>query len=299
MEDGAVSYYMLIYYLMTFASILMETAKNVFSNKFSKDTLKTNTDVYKFNAVMYAGALLIMLGIIAVRGFSVSWFTVGMAALFAAASGEMQASFLRALRHGPLSYTNFIQVSGLVIPALYGTFFLGQDITVVQILGLPLLIVALALVMNLKRGEKGTGRWLLDAFLSMFCCGMIGVLQAIFQNSEHKDEMNSFLAFTFVFIVITNLVPWLIGERKEPAGFSIRKKEVLYPLLSGLFMGIVNVVNLFLVGVMPTVIFFPLVNGGLLMATVLSAVVLFREKLFPKQWIGLAIGLTALCMLSL
>ncbi len=295
---------MALYYLMTLASVLMETAKNVFSNSFSKNYLKNNTDVYKFNTFMYAGSLAVMVVMLLVEGCKLSLYTVGMAFLFALVSGGMQTFLLRALRQGPLSFVNFIQTSGgLVIPALFGALFLKQGIKPLQIVALPILIVSMALVMDL-RGDKNTddqkgGRWLPDAILSMVCCGLVGVLQSLHQESDHSDELYGFLAVTFFFIVLMNLIPWLMGEKKEPANFSMRTRAFVQPVGSGVFMGIVNVVNLFLIGVMPSVIFFPIANGGLLIMTILAAVVFFRERLKPAQWIGIVIGIVAMCMLGI
>lgn len=298
---------MAVYYLLTLASVLMETAKNVFSNSFSKNSLKNNTDVYKFNTFMYAGSLAVMLVMLAIEGCKLSLYTVGMAFLFALVSGGMQTALLRALRHGPLSFVNFIQTSGgLMIPALFGAIFLKQGITLIQAAALPILIFSMALVMDitLRRKEKKEGRekggsWLPDAILSMVCCGLVGVLQSLHQESDHSDELYGFLAVTFFFIVLMNLVPWLLCEKKEPANFSVRTRAFIQPVGSGVFMGIVNVVNLFLIGVMPSVIFFPIANGGLLIMTILSAVVFFRERLKLKQWAGIAIGVVAMCMLGI
>jgi drug/metabolite transporter (DMT)-like permease len=48
---------------------------------------------------------------------------------------------------------------------------------------------------------------------------------------------------------------------------------------------------------MDSAVFFPLVNGGHLVLTTLSAVVFFREKLTVKQWIGVGVGiLSVLCL---
>lgn len=292
---------MAIYYLVTLISVLMETAKNVFSNSFSKTSLKNSTDVYKFNTFMYTGSLLVMLVLLCFKGCKLSLYTIVMAFLFAVVSGGMQSTLLRALRHGPLSYVNFIQASGLVIPALFGGLFLNQSVSLIQIVALPILVVSMALVMDLKRGEnKGGGmKWIPDAVLSMICLGLVGVVQSMHQASDHADEIYGFLTMTFVFIVVMNFIPWKWNEKKEPANFSVRSKAVLQPAISGVFMGVVNVVNLYLVGVMPTVIFFPIANGGLLIMTMLAAVVFFKEQLNVKQWIGIFIGLVSMCMLGI
>ena len=68
---------------------------------------------------------------------------------------------------------------------------------------------------------------------------------------------------------------------------------------SGIAMGAVNVINLYLAGVMDKHIFFPIVNGGLIFFTLAAAVIFFREKLTVKQWIGLILGIIQLAVIAL
>lgn len=200
---------MLTYYLLTLMSVLMETVKNVFSNDFSKNCLKNNTDIYKFNTFMYAGSLAVLLGILFVKGCTISFYTVCMAFLFTLASSGMQSTLLRALRHGPLSFVNFIQTSGgIVLPSLFGAIFLKQGISGIQIAALPILLISLAMVMDLKKGDGSVSvrKWLPGAAMSMLWCGVVGILQTLFQTSEHKEELYGFLTITFLMIVLLNLI---------------------------------------------------------------------------------------------
>jgi len=289
---------LIIYYFLTVISVLMGTAKNIFSNIYSKDRIKCERDIYQFNVFMYAGALTVMMVLQILNPSALSFHTVLLAALFALAIGGMQTTLLRALRCGPLSYVNFIQTSGLVIPALFGAVCLGQTITVRQILALPILLFSMALVMDLKK-EATTGKWLGDAIGSMICCGLVGVIQAVHQSSDFATEQNSFLAASFFFVVLINFLSFLISPKMTERRTLISLKPVILPLLSGIFFGIVNALNLFLIGVMPSVIFFPIANGGLLIATMLAAVWIFRESLNRKQWLGILIGVISMCMLGI
>lgn len=289
---------MAIYYLLTISSVFMETCKNIFSNVYSKDHIKNEGDIYLFNVFMYSGSLAVMLALLLAKPSALSLGTVILAALFALVIGGMQTTLLRALRCGPLSYVNFIQTSGLIIPALFGALFLGQKITLVQIIALPVLLFSMALVMDLKK-EESKGKWLFDAVGSMVCCGLVGVLQSVQQSSAWASEQNSFLALSFLFVVIINLISYLVSPKKNDNEKHISFKMSMLPILTGIFFGIVNALNLFLVGVMPSVIFFPMSNGGLLIATMLSAVIFFRETLNMKQWIGILIGLISMCMLGI
>lgn len=96
-----------------------------------------------------------------------------------------------------------------------------------------------------------------------------------------------------------NLIQWKSADTKVPSNFSVCSKAIVQPIVSGVFMGSVNVVNLFLIGVMPSVIFFPIANGGLLIMTVLAAVVFFRESLKAIRWLGIIIGIAAMCMFGI
>lgn len=295
--------YSMVYYLLTFLSILLETGKNVFSNNFSKNVLKNDTDIYKFNTFLYIGSLAVLL---CTGNYALSWYTAGMAFLFAAVTALSQYFLLKALAIGSMAYTSFIQGSNLVIPALFGVLFLHSPVKVLQLIALPLLLFSMALVLGVF-DKKTAGaekkafsvKWLVFALLSMLFTGGIGIMQTLHQTSPHSAELTGFLILTFAFAVLFNLLFWRIGQKKEPATFSIKANALIQAALSGIFMGIVNLVNLYLSGVMPTIIFFPLVNGGLIIATILSAVLFFRERLRLPQWIGIVLGVAAMCMLSI
>ncbi len=291
---------MILYYCALFASVLMETAKNVLSNEFSKTSLKNGADICKFNGIMYAGSFAVMLVILCFSGFSVSLYTVLMALLFAVVTDGVQATLLRALKNGPLALVNFIQlIGGILIPPIFGMLFLRQSATALQLAAIPLLLAALALVLDLKKENFRRGSWMFPALLSMLCCGVIGILQSIQRASAYADEMNPFLALTFLFILVKNAVQGLIVGRRSPSCFSARSRAALPPLFSGIFMGIVNAVNLYLIGVIPNVIFFPIANGGLLIMTTLAAALLFRERLNGRQWCGIVCGTAAMLMIGI
>ena len=68
-------------------------------------------------------------------------------------------------------------------------------------------------------------------------------------------------------------------------------------VLSGVFVAINNKFNLYLSGVLDAAVFFPIVNGGGLVLTSVASVILFREKLSKKQWIGVIIGILSVILI--
>ena len=58
-----------------------------------------------------------------------------------------------------------------------------------------------------------------------------------------------------------------------------------------------NKLNLYLSGVIDSMLFFPLVNGGnIILATIMSFAV-FHEKLSKRQWCGILVGMIAVLLL--
>jgi len=281
-------------YLLLALSILLETAKNVFSNNFSKRMLRNETDIYKFNCFMYIGSFLML----CLFGKSAtSPFTVLTAFLFAVAVWLNQYFFLKALHVGSMSFTTFIQGSGLLVPLIYGAFVWNEPLSLRHILLLAVLIVGMALSLNLKR-EKTSLSWILFSFGAMLFLGLIGILQATHQMSVHKDELISFLRLTFLFTAVINLAGWRIGEKKAPSNFTLKSSAIPMAAASGAFMGLVHVINLYLAGVLPKVIFFPVSNGGLIFVTLISDLIFFKEKLNTRQWLGIIIGTVALSLMG-
>ena len=282
-------------YLLLAASILLETGKNVFSNNFSKKTLQNETDIYKFNTFLYAGSFAVLC---CTGGWEFSGFTVVTAVLFAAALWLNQYFFLKALAAGPMGFTSFIQGVSLVIPVIYGAVVWNEKLGLRHILLLALLIGALALALDLQKGKLNR-KWLVYSLGAMLALGIISVLQSTHQMSAHKGELFAFLRLAFLLAVGINLVGWQLGERKLPATFRLKGNAITMAVASGAFMGLVPIISRYVSGVMKKVIFFPVVNGGLIFVTLLSGMLFFKEKLGVKQWLGILLGTVALCLIGL
>lgn len=277
-------------YILLATSILLETAKNVFSNNFSKNSLKNETDIYKFNTLMYLGSFLVLCFF---KSPVASLFTVLLAVLFAVALWFNQYAFLKALKYGTMGFTTFIQGVSLVIPIIFGAIVWNEKIKLHQYVWLVILVASLWLALNIKK-EKFNTKWLLFSVGAMTGMGVISILQSVHQMSSHRNELIAFLRIAFLFTVIINLLGWAIRTKKEPSCFKIKSGAVPMAAFSGIFMGTVHIINLFLAGAMQKIIFFPTVNGGLIFVTLISGLVFFKERLTIIQWIGIIIGTIAL-----
>lgn len=285
----------LVNLLLLGLSLTLETVKNIFSNKFSKNMLNSDADVYKFTFLSYIGSFLVLL-FFGKSEFSL--FTCFTAFMFALVVTLNQVFFLKALALGSMSFTSFVQGSGLIIPTFFGILVLKEELKVLQVGMLCLLIVAMALALNVKK-DKVNMKWLFFAFLAMLFLGGIGIIQTVHQISTHSNELITFLRLTFLFSAIMNWPLWRIYEKKQCSSFSIKSNGAFYAATSGAFMGGVHIINLYLAGRMPKVFFFPVANGGLIFITLLSALIFFKERLTKQQWVGIILGIIALSLIGL
>ena len=126
-----------------------------------------------------------------------------------------------------------------------------------------------------------------------------------------KTKDYFFMAFSLLFIVTQ---VWL--DLKMPDYMNIITTELqqggnvnvilrnggmmllfLLMLVSGVCVAANNKLNLYLSGVIDSVIFFPVVNGGGLVLTTLASLIIFKERLRTKQWIGILLGIASvLCI---
>lgn len=208
---------------------------------------------------------------------SVSVFTVVTALVFGFLTLTQQISNLLALKNGPFSYTTVIISLSTLIPTLSGQFFGDESLNVFQYIGIAFLIICFILSVDFSgKKDRLSVRWLIYSVIAFFCTGFIGVMQKIHQSSSHKTELDAFLIISFIFSFMCSLVWCLISVRNRGNYREGNRKSILliFPILliilSGVFVALNNKFNLYLSGVIPSAIFFPVVNGGgLILSTLL------------------------------
>ena len=240
---------------------------------------------------------------------AVSPFTLWLGVVFGLVTMTQGISNAAALRAGPWAYTSVITSLATIIPALSGVLFWNESIGVLQVLGMLLMIGCFVLSVDAKAGSaqrKASLHWLVLCLIAFLCTGLIGVMQKIHQSGAYREELSGFLIVAFLVSASCSLLVYAFYPQKNAAAAAAADKSGKKLLLvAGLFvlMGVATAINnqfnLYLSGVMPSVVFFPIVNGGGLVLATLASVVLFREKLSGRQWVGLALGTASVLCLCL
>ncbi len=143
--------------------------------------------------------------------------------------------------------------------------------------------------------------------------GLVGVIQKIFASDFTSYKLSGFLNLSFVFIITFDLAVWVIlqfvdQKKKQKEEEENAQKEnlikgqilktLVFTAILGICMGLVNKMNTYLSGKLPSIIVFPMLNGGGILLTTLLSVFLFKEKLTKKQALGVIVGVLSIIFIS-
>ena len=273
-------------------SISSMVLQNCILNNVCKKDLKTSDHVYCFNILTYA-VCIVLFGIVALSG-GISLFTVGMGLLFGVVTAFSYYYKMRSLSSGPMHITLLITTSSMIIPTLSGVF-LGEQFSLPKLGIVLLLIFFIYLSLEKNNDARFNKRWLLFCSLAFIFQGSIGVLQKIHQASVYKNETGCFLFVAF----LCSLIYSLIRAKKSFGELRFTKKLLFFALFSGACTFVMNFLNLKLSGLLPSQLFFPVINGSAIVLSSLMSILLFKEKLTKKQIIGLCGGIAALIAICL
>lgn len=244
-----------------------------------------------FSAISAMLFFLIMSGGKLTFELSILKYSVAFAAAYIAAS----VGLFFALRFGPLSITSLIISYSLIIPTLYGVFFLNEVVGIIGIVGIIMLCVSLFLL-NIKKGQvKINVKWIIFLTVAFIGNGMCSTIQKIQQLNSGGAYKNEFMIIALAITALVMFVLSLITEKNE----SDIPLLIKYSVPKGLFNGAVNFLVMVLSGMLPNTILFPSISAGSIVLSCIVAVFIYKEKLSLQQIFGYIIGITSVILLNL
>ena len=190
--------------------------------------------------------------------------------------------------------TLLITTSSMIIPTISGVFF-GETFSLPRLCVVFVMIFFIYLSLDKGSDMRINKLWLIYCLLAFVFQGGIGVLQKIHQSSLYKNETGVFLLTAF----ICSLIYSCIRTKKSFGELNFQKKHLCFALLCGVCTFGMNYLNLKLSGILPSQLFFPIINGSAIILSSVASVLIFKEKLSKKQLIGLCggmISLVAICL---
>lgn len=296
---------MAVLYFLLFLSVSLETFKNIYYNFFGKNLIETNKDTLFFNIIGCLGSVLFFAAALIATGseFTVSLYTFVSSIIFGLVTASSQYFCLLAMKLGPMSFSVLFTYLSALIPTIFGIIYRQTPPTVIQVLGLLLMIITFILSIDFKEDSGMSIKWLLAVAGSFLGMGLLGVCQTVHQTSSYAYEIHGFLFWTFLFALVFFIILYIPYSIKDKKCGKMKKQykaiDFTSMILTGVFLGAINLINLYLSGKMPSVIFFPTVNGGVIILSGLASIFIFKEKLPKKKIAGLIIGIIATCLIGI
>ena len=282
------------------AALMVNVTKKIYSGNYQRKL----SDGFLFSAFSFIVATIILL----IFGVGeTSRFTFVMGLLFGAVTTLQSITMILAFKIGPMAYTSVIINFSTLLTALSGVLWFDEKLYAPQMIGIALMLISFICSANGEPDQKkANAKWLSLCIVSFLATGGIGIMQKLHQSSAYKSELNSLLVIAFtsssVFALalaaIFDRTSKLKGETAKSVFLEKNKllKLVIVIVLQGIGVAVNNKINLYLSGVMSSSVFFPTVNGGGLILTTLCSVIIFKERLSLKQWIGIAGGILSVVL---
>lgn len=196
----------------------------------------------------------------------------------------------------------------VVIPVLMAWLLLSESLSLVKVLGI--LVSFLAVFFISARSEPNTENnhsnfWYLPilVFIGSGCIdALLKFLETRFIPEYSSDDIvTATFLFAFVFGSLSLLVQYVKKKErekeKESGGFEFRS------VLWGLLLGIPNYFSMYFLvetlSIFPATFIFPINNIGIVALSTLLAYVAFSEKLSAKNYIGLALSIVSILLISM
>ena len=184
---------------------------------------------------------------------------------------------------------------GIMLPVAASILLLGERPTVLQTIGMALVVAAI-LVINLEKGEhKIASKPLL--LLLFIVSGSADGMSKVFETIGERQFDALFLFYTFLTALV--LCGVLLAVSRKKGGGPLQKGD----LLAGIFVGIPNYfsTSLLLAAVarMPACLAYPCFSVGTILVVSFVSVLLLKDRMSRRQAAGCGLIMGALVLLNL
>lgn len=249
------------------------------------------------------------LGTLIIGGFSFSpsWYTVLYGALNAVMLLLYNTSLIKAGEKGSYSFLMICNMFGaIIVPLVVSALFLNETITVRQGIAIAMMLISFV-VMNVRSiSFKGaSGAYYLWCALLFMANGLystfMNVQQKTMASMSLPSQRTEMLAIVYLGMALSVLVAQFAkgGFSRIAKGFQMGKKSAMYVLGCCVVATIAANLLLYLLNIVPSNVLFTIDNGGVLVLSVLCSFILFKERPTWEQYIGIALAVISIVMISL
>ena len=196
-----------------------------------------------------------------------------------------------------VTVTSLSSKLSVVLPTLAGVILFSEKLNLVASTGIVLALVALVLVVGGKgkTDKPNKTNWLLP-ILIFFGTGTGDILMKLTEQKNTAPDMSFMIAFIYMVALLFGVL--LVA-------FDLIRKKSRWQwksAIGGIGLGVINYFSTYFVyqamRQFDNVVLFPIYNIGVVSLTALTGWLLFKEKLTWKNYIGLAIAIIAVILIT-
>ena len=309
-------------YLLILPVILLYSFQGIFmkiySNHYTPNAEDSSTVYSVINGLFVALCTLVFRFVMRGFGFNLTPTVVILAAVNVAALFFFNKALVEASARGPYAMVSIFMLSGGIVIPLAVSLFYGESLNLTRYIGIAVMFAAFVLLCY-ERGEqteKKPGFYLYCIALAVAngIYGTILTLEKTYEEGVNNDEL---IILTYFFTAVVSVVLLFIKTKRAPAiatdsvekpateqpcfidSFRLNGRAVAFALGASTCTAIgINLLALCLqyinVGVLYT-----MENGGVMVASALLALALFREKINLQKWIGIIVAAGSTVLLTL
>lgn len=309
-------------YLLILPVILLYSFQGIFmkiySNHYTPNAEDSSTVYSVINGLFVALCTLVFRFVMRGFGFNLTPTVVILAAVNVAALFFFNKALVEASARGPYAMVSIFMLSGGIVIPLAVSLFYGESLNLTRYIGIAVMFAAFVLLCY-ERGEqteKKPGFYLYCIALAVAngIYGTILTLEKTYEEGVNNDEL---IILTYFFTAVVSVVLLFIKTKRAPAiaagsaekpateqprfidSFRLNGRAVAFALGASTCTAIgINLLALCLqyinVGVLYT-----MENGGVMVASALLALALFREKINLQKWIGIIVAAGSTVLLTI
>ncbi len=242
----------------------------------------------------------------AMNGFAIDLtpFSLLMAALLILFCGAYALIGFKIISMGSMAvYTMFLMLGGMMLPYVFGLIYLNEEFSYLRLIGLLLMVVAIALSGTEGGGEQKKKSSILFFLMCLivFCLNGSGsIVSKIHQLPQNEALTISPTAFVMLAGIIRFVgfsliyVGLCIHDRRKPIEY-VPATVKLTPKIIGIMFafsavdGLSYLLQLIGAANLPATVLYPMITGGSVVLTAVAGLLFFKQKLDLKATIGIVL----------
>ncbi|MBQ9132459.1 MAG: hypothetical protein IJX62_08335 [Clostridia bacterium] len=284
-------------FLLLGLSVVLSTGRNLFSKNLSDIRFGTRPFFLCQSILFLFGAIALVIFGGGTLG-SISFITFAYAIIYGLLLILAQWFYTAALSKGNTALCSTVYSLGFVFPTLSGAMLWKEPFSFLDLLGILCAISAVIVSGRKEQAKEKTTKayYFIPLVIAMFASGGLGIVQKLQQKSAYAEQKSIFLLIAFALAAVISLLFSLFAKKQGDTPF--RRGKLVVASCVGLFFGCCNLLNTSLAGMLASAIFFPTLNSGVILLSMICGVIFFKENIKKREITVLILGGASILLLN-